>query len=85
MAYPFIDWPTFGAFRQRLVEEFGCEYHEVATINSDRVNRLRRTVDGDVRDYGVTYGDDERVTPTVLRSICRRLDVDVKEFGLNLG
>ena len=86
MAYPFAQLPTFGSFRQRLVDEFDCRCYELeATINGARAWCLERTVDGQILRYGVTYDTDERLVPSVVRSICARLHVDVKEFGFTIG
>ena len=85
MAYPFIEWPTFGAFRERLLREFECQYDTVGMINGAPVGCLRRTVDGKTRRYGVTFSDHERLAPSVVRSICARLAIDVKGFGFTLG
>lgn len=85
MAYPFIQWPTFGEFRARLIDEFGCEYTEIGTVNGSAIGCLKRTIDGDDLLYGVVLEDHDRLSPTVIRSICARLGVDVAAFGLTLG
>ncbi len=85
MAYPFIEWPSFGDLRQRLLDEFGCTYDRVGTINGADTWCLARVVDGENRRYGVMYQDHERLAPSVVRSICARLKVDPKAFGLTLG
>lgn len=85
MAYPFIEWPTFGDFRQRLLDEFGCEYDEVATVNGTEVGCLARAADdGTYRCYGVVYEDHERLAPSIVRSICAQLLISPKEFDLHL-
>ena len=84
MAYPFIQWPTFGDFRQRLIDEFDCDYDTIGTINGTAIGCLRRTIDGEDRRYGVTFDDHDRLAPTVIRSICHRLSINVKHFGFTL-
>ena len=44
MAYPFIQWPTFADFRQRLIDEFDCEYDRIGTINGTVIGCLKRTI-----------------------------------------
>ena len=86
-AYPFMQWPTFEELRQRLLDEYGCKYVPLdgTTLNEAAVYCLERTVDGVVKRYGVMYESDERLAPTVVRSICHRLKVDPREFGLTIG
>lgn len=87
MPYPMMEWPRFGNFRRQLETEFGCRYIDdgKVTVNGDRVARLERDIDGETRRYAVYYSDEERLAPTVVRSICAHLRVDPTKFGLTLG
>ena len=87
MAYPMVQWPTFGEFRQRLERDFGCRYvaDGQVSVNGDPVARLERDLNGSTRRYAVFYGDDERLAPSVVRSICAQLQVDSAAFGFPIG
>jgi hypothetical protein len=91
MAYPMMPWPTFADFRARLVAEFGCTYKELPgqlSVNGcdpETVCYLERKVEDEMRRYAVVLKDDERVAPSVIRSICARLELDPRKFGLTLG
>jgi len=86
-----IKWPTFSDFRARLVNDFQCTYRELPgklSVNDSApqtICYLQREVNGEVRRYAVALTDDERVAPSVIRSICTHLGIDTEEFGLSLG
>ena len=92
MAFPFVELPTFGDFRERLATEFSCSYHAlkgaVASFAGDGpepVYYLERQIDGSARRYRVQYGDDERLLPSEIRSICVHLDIDPAVFGVAMA
>ena len=78
MAYPMMQWPAFGDFRTRLETDFGCSYVDdgQVVLNGSRIAWLEREVDGVFRRYAVSYHPDERLAPSVVRSICAQLRVD---------
>ena len=86
-----IQAPTFADFRDRLVNEIGCKYSQLPgsmSINDGEPKPIfyfERDAGGEIRRYAVAIPDDERLTPSVIRSICARLAVDPAKFGLNLG
>jgi hypothetical protein len=86
-----IQWPLFTEFRDRLLNEFECKYIQLPgaiTIDDGDPKPIfyfEREAGGEVRRYAVAIPDDERLAPSVIRSICRRLAVDPKAFGLVLG
>ena len=86
MAYPFTPLPTFTDFKKQLENEFNCQFQ----IDNDRtpfpIQFLERTVDGKKIKCTVNFeNENEVLTPSVLRSICTRLNIDPKYFGLHLG
>ena len=77
--------PSFDEVRARLKNEFDCVFK---TINGDPfpINYFERIHNGKKFQCPVSFNDDsERLTPIVLRYICRRLKIDPKQFGLYLG
>ena len=83
-----VRWPTFGEFRQRLERDFDCRYvaDEEVSVNGAQIARLERDIDdGSTRRYAVTYSEDYRLAPSVIRSICGQLHVDAAVFGLTIG
>lgn len=90
MAYPFAPMPSFGEFRARLEEEFGCSIQwgeEVANGAGEKIRicRVTRSVNGKVIRRAVQFGaDDEILTLAVLRSVCARLEINPHDFGLTL-
>ena len=88
MAYPMVPWPAFGEFRQRLEYDFGCRYvtDEEVSVNGAPIALLERDIDdGSTRRYVVTYSEDYRLAPSVVRSICSHLHVDSAVFGFTIG
>lgn len=86
-----IQWPTFAEFRDRLVNEVGCKYSQLPASMSIHDSEpkpifyFERDAGGEMRRYVVAIPDDERLAPSVIRSICRRLAVDPAMFGLTIG
>ena len=68
MAYPMVQAPTFGEFRQRLERDFDCRYiaDGEVSINGDPIARLERDIEGSTRRYAVTYSEDVRLAPSVV-------------------
>ena len=92
MAYPMIQWPMFTEFRDHLVNEVGCKYSQLpgsVSVDDGEPRPIfyfeRDLGDGDVRRYAVAIPDNQRLAPSVIRSICKRLAVDPAMFGLTLG
>jgi len=79
--------PTWGDFRGRLVSVHGCAQRALRVDGAD-LPYFERTADG-ATYTAVTqdFPDEKRLTPTVIRSICARLGLDVKnvEEGFTLG
>lgn len=87
MAYPMVQWITFGDFRQRLEGEFDCRYvtDEQVSVNGTQFGELERAIGGRTRRYAVSYTDEYLLAPSVVRSICAHLHVNPVEFGLTIG
>jgi hypothetical protein len=88
MAYPFVQHPTW----KQLIEQF-----EGQGVSFNKTDSQLESPEGDcesicyfeksgVGKYAVSFEDEnERVAPTVVRSICAALDVEPAVFGLTLG
>ena len=91
MAYPFLRGMTFKEFRKRLESEHGCEFKQGSELENQerdtfRISYVTREVDGKEIHRAMEFGnDDEFVNPSVVRSTCARLKIDVAEFGYHLG
>ena len=91
MAYPFVRALTFDEFAQELATNFGCVLRESRGVLSrangeppERVRYFERQYNGKVLQCAVVPSGD-RLTPSVVRSICARLAIDPDFFGLTLG
>ena len=93
MAYPFVQLPTFDEFIGRLTsKEFGCTFETVEDPMMDgkgechSIHFLQRFVGGEKLTYAIYIEDfGDRLSFSLLRSICARLEIDAKAFGLELG
>lgn len=91
MPYPFGPSIRFDEFLRKAKESFGVtveltDGELVGPRGGGRVSHLRRTVGG--QTFLAPMPDLEQdgfLLPTVLRSLCARLDLPLKEFGLHLG
>lgn len=91
MPYPLVQVPTFAEFKKRLADEFGCEFKS-ETVQSRNNGTFfvapyfERIVHGKQLTYSVSIeNEDDRVTLHLIRSVCRRLEMDMSAFGLNPG
>ena len=91
MAYPFAPAPRFSELKAKLAAE-GCEYKSRALpvqaedgVDLGPINYFERDVNGEIRTAVVDIAEDEFVAFSVVRSICAKLGVDPKIFGLDLG
>lgn len=83
---------TFRQLCTRLEEEYGCEFRKGEELSNSRGESfqisyvVRNHEDGEI-SVAIDFGaDEEMVNPDVLRSTCRRLKIDVKDFsGYHLG
>lgn len=90
MPYPFLRSLTFEEFKNRLEDEFDCEFDDLKVQHSDGesypVRYFQRKVDDKIIRCVVSFtGDEEIVSPSLVRSICNNLKIDTSAFGLNLG
>lgn len=87
MAYPFVQMPTLDEFVDKALT-LGCREHSFeGRVVGPRGPVRVRCLKGN-RNIICVLPDidgDERLTPTVLRSLCNRLAIDVSHFGLHLG
>jgi len=73
--------PTFSELKDRLHEKYECDLRTFA----NGTNYFERQIDGQVLTYPVdNYQDNDRVALWVVKSICRRLKVDLSEFHLKM-
>lgn len=90
MGYPFVQFPTFREFRERLENEYNCSFESLErTINNGEIITIfffvRIIGDRQLRCSIQNFNDDDRIKPSVLRSICERLEIDPIVFGFTLG
>lgn len=89
MAYPFTQIPTFLELKDRLVSEYDCAISELEEqVNGDdhTIFYVERSINGTTKKCVIDKLDDsERITYSVIRTICTRLDIDPSDFGLPLG
>ncbi len=84
MPYPLIPMPSFGELCVKLEDEFDCIFKTVDGTPFP-ITYFERTHNGKKFQCPVSFNDDsERLTPIVLRHICRRLKIDPKQLGLYL-
>ena len=85
MAYPFSEMPSFKDFRERLEKDHDCVFKDTEN-DSFPLSYFERIYNGKKLQCPVSFNnnDNDILTPTVLRYICRRLEVDPKPFGLYL-
>lgn len=93
MPYPMIQCPTFEEFRDRLISEFRCAYESLDNplVNNLGIQSVVRFFEREIPDKGTKQcvvqidNDKERILPSHIRSICRRLEIPPAAFGLTLG
>jgi hypothetical protein len=87
MPYPLVQLPTW----KELIEQLsghGVSFKrsECELKSSDGCEPISYFEQENVGRYVVYFDNDqERVMPSVLRSICAALKIDPSEFGLDLG
>lgn len=86
MAYPFTPLPKFTDFKKQLKKDFDCQFQIDNDGTPFPIQFFERIVDGKKIKCAVNFKNENGVlTPSVLRSICARLKIDSKHFGLHLG
>ena len=86
MAYPFIPLPKFIDFKKQLEKGFNCQFRVDNDGTPFPIQFFERMVDGRKIKCAVNFENEQEVLrPSVLRSICARLKIDPKHFGLHLG
>lgn len=83
--------PKVGEFIAKACGNHGCKLTTLPhSIQNDsgssyEVRSLSRSVDGKKLTYALANDDSDVMTPSLLRSICARLEMPIEDFGLNLG
>ena len=86
MAYPFTPMPKFSEFKVRLEAEFGCLFKTETNGTPLPIQYFEKSVNGRVVRCVIRIDNENDImTPSVLRSICTRLKIDLGTFGLILG
>jgi hypothetical protein len=91
LAYPFMPFPAFADFKARLESEFGCSFKIGEDLcdgdgDSQPITYFEREVEGKRVQCVVSVADEQDPVATFLiRDVCKRLKIDPKEFGLDLG
>ena len=96
-AYPMSPAPTFREVKDRLINDFGCQYKKLEVSVRYReeeeeeeeteasIPYFERDIESGTFQYPAVMEDYERINPTILRDICGALGIDPREFGLYLG
>lgn len=89
LAYPFAPAPFFREFKERLMTEYRCVFKNKGIIKNGEpytIQYIERTNNNITLQCSIEhYEDDDMVILADVRSICRRLNIDPKEFGMSLG
>jgi hypothetical protein len=91
VAYPLAPSPTLAEFTQVLTGAFQCELRQLEGGLKDPAGQIHsvcyfeRTVDGERLQCVVDAEPEDRLLPSVVRNLCRRLRIDPATFGLTLG
>lgn len=88
MAYPFIQCPTLGEFIERVRDKFdvveaSSTSRAIGPRGEESFRYLRRGQGLPV--VLPSMSDTDRLSPVLLSSLCRQLDIPPQEFGFNLG
>ncbi len=86
-SYPMAPAPTFEEFLGK-VEDHGCSLLTLevkSNGDSDLLRYIERAMPTGTLRCPIEMRDDERLTPSQIRHLCRRLCIDPSEFGLDLG
>jgi len=77
--------PNFAEFRRRVESEFECHVREFLTTGPDElpVYGVSRKIRGEFKEYPVVITDDRLVmAPSLVRSICRYLEIEQSAFPM---
>jgi hypothetical protein len=77
---------TFARFKAELAKQ-GCAFRQGSQIsdsagNSHTITYLQRTVDGKDLEYAILLEDKDQIEAEAIRTVCRHLNFDPREFGL---
>ncbi len=86
MAYPFIKWPTLKEFVDKAKREFGAKETTVSgTLIGPRGPVTVVALEREGKCAVLPDDDGQRLTPTMLRSLCNRLGMSLEPFGFTIG
>ena len=91
MAYPFLKLPTLGEFLDIAISKHGAKENKTAKVQGlhgqTEIRYLIRECSNGKKALAVIpdIKNEERLTPSVLRSLCNCLEISLKEFGFDLG
>jgi hypothetical protein len=91
VSVPLAPYLTWRELREQLAGQ-DCEF-EAATLRDERgylvaITWIRRPIDEGMtklRVYSVTYADDDRVEPSIVKSLCAALGIHPKTLGFSFG
>jgi len=89
LAYPFIPLPSFDEFILKLKKKYKCEYKTFSIKLNGKTVKIeyfeRSYYKKKIKCVVSIENKNDIIPPTLLRSICNRLKIDPKDFGLHLG
>jgi len=89
--YACLILPSLGEFRAILEKEFDCKYKKLDGVLVDpdgkehEVYYFERKIGKKTLFVPADVPDDNVLTPSVLRSLCSRLQISLDRFGFILG
>jgi len=90
VAYPFTSFPTVKEFIDRVTRHYNGAVRTISTRvqgkkGTHTIRYLERSLpNGYKKAVLPDLKDSQRLSPKVLRSLCKRLDLPVDHFGLPL-
>lgn len=86
MAYPFAKWPTLAAFIARACsDEFKAKTSMHEGVIGPRGPVTFVVLERDGKQAVLPDDDGHPLTPTMLRSLCKRSGIPVEAFGFTIG
>jgi hypothetical protein len=89
-AFPMVQAPVFSEFKNRLKKEFDTDYKTQDGMHNGAgehipIKYFERTFEGKTYSYVIDFPDEnERIANWTIKSICKKLRIPLKPFGLEM-